>query len=173
MDMNEALARLEIQDVLWTYARGVDRADYETMASVYHPDAIDNHGSFHGPGEQFARQLTDREREVPVVGQHHITNMIIEMQGDNDARVESYFLAFHPHQTEEGGNWNLGIAAGRYLDHFQCRDGAWKILHREVVMDWTRNHVDGGPWELANGRPNQGARKHTGDRSYAFFAGEN
>ena len=170
MNIDEALARLEIQDVLWTYARGVDRADYATMASVYHPEGTDNHGSFSGLGTDFARQLTDSERELATVGQHHITNMIIELEGENDARVESYFLAFHPH--EDGGQGMLGIAAGRYLDHFQRRDGSWKILSREVVMDWTRNHVDGGPWERANGQPQQGARKATGDRSYAFFAGK-
>jgi len=169
MEMNEALARLEIQDVLWTYARGVDRADYDAMSSVYHPEATDDHGSFSGLGTEFAKQLTDRERELEMVGQHHITNVLFEFEGENDARVESYFLAFHPH--DPGDRWNLGIAAGRYLDHFQRRDGHWKILSREVVMDWTRNHVEGGPWELSDGRPNQGARKATGDRSYAFFKG--
>jgi hypothetical protein len=168
--MNEALARLEIQNVLWTYARGVDRADYETMASVYHPDGTDNHGRFKGLGRDFARSLTDRERAHPAVGQHHITNVIIQMDGADDARVESYFLAFHPH--EDGGPGQLGIAAGRYLDHFQRRSGVWKILAREVVMDWTRNHLDGLPWERAAAAPYQGSRKALGDRSYPFFAGE-
>ena len=168
MDMNEALARLEIQDVLWTYARGVDRADYEAMSSVYHPDGTDDHGSFSGLGTDFARQVTDHGKERIMVGQHHITNMIIQMEGENDALVESYFLAFHPHADD--GPEKMGIAAGRYLDHFQRRDGRWKILSREVVMDWTRNHVDDGPWERADGRPQQGARQTTGDRSYSFFA---
>ena len=168
MNIDEALARLEIQDVLWTYARGVDRADYEPMASVYHPDGTDDHGVFSGLGTDFARMVTDHGKERTMVGQHHITNMIIEMEGTDDARVESYFLAFHPHADD--GPEKMGIAAGRYLDHFQRRDGKWKILAREVVMDWTRNDFEGGPWERANGQPQQGARQTTGDRSYSFFA---
>jgi 3-phenylpropionate/cinnamic acid dioxygenase small subunit len=168
VEINEALARMEIQNALWTYARGVDRSDYQAMISVYHPDAIDDHGSFYGLGTDFATYLVNREERMTAVGQHHITNMIIEMQGDDDARVESYFLAFHPHQ--DGDLTKLGIAAGRYLDHFQRRNGSWKILTRRVVMDWTRDHVDGLPWPAAEGKPTQGSRKSLSDESYEFFA---
>jgi hypothetical protein len=167
MDVEEALARIEIQAVLWRYARGVDRGDYETMASVYYPEAIDDHGVFTGPGTEFARFITEREERFPVVGHHHITNITLVMDGPDDARVESYFLAFHPHRRR--GVYRLAIASGRYLDHFQRRDGEWKILHRRVVMDWTRDHVDGEPWAIADGRPEQGARKLTGDSSYEFL----
>lgn len=169
MDINEALARLEIQNVLWTYARGVDRSDLDALLSVYHPEAIDNHGSFQGPGTEFAKGLVDRHRHIDHVGCHHITNIVMEMDGEDDARTESYFLAFHPHIDDDGRD-KLAIAAGRYLDHFQRRDGAWKILTRQVVMDWTRDHVDGPPWASADGRPIQGLPKRLGDESYAFFA---
>lgn len=27
---------------------------------------------------------------------------------------------------------------GRYLDRLEKRDGQWKILHRQVVMDWCK-----------------------------------
>ncbi len=30
------------------------------------------------------------------------------------------------------------ITAGRYIDEFECRQGAWKIKHRQVVYDWDR-----------------------------------
>ena len=30
------------------------------------------------------------------------------------------------------------IAAGRYLDTFEKRDGVWKITHRKAVFDWNR-----------------------------------
>jgi hypothetical protein len=169
MHVEELVARAEIQDVLWTYARGVDRADFEAMASVYHPEATDTHSAFDGPGVEFARQLTNRERVLPAVGQHHITNIVFDFLGADNARVESYFLAFHPH--EEAEQMRLAIAAGRYLDHFQRRAGQWKILSRKVVMDWTREHVDGTPWSHSDGLPVQGSRKALGDASYAFFAG--
>lgn len=168
MDINEALARIEIQNVLWTYARGVDRSDLETLTSVYHPDGTDHHSSFSGLGRDFAQGLVERHQDMDQVGSHHITNIVMEMDGGDDARVESYFLAFHPHK--EGDDTKLGIAAGRYLDHFQRRDGEWKILTRRVVMDWTRDHVEGGPWLKADGKPTPGLPKRLGDESYRFFA---
>src|SRR5262245_45191766 len=33
VDIDEVIARAEIQNVLWTYARGVDRGDFEALAS--------------------------------------------------------------------------------------------------------------------------------------------
>jgi hypothetical protein len=167
VDIKEALAHIEIHHVLSIYARGVDRADLETLSSVYHPDAIDEHGSFSGLGTAFARKLVDDEKHMTAVGQHHITNVVVRMDGDDDARVESYFLAFHPH--EDSGTPKLGIAAGRYLDHFQRRDTGWKILRRRVIMDWTRDHVDGLPWARAASECPQGRRKAQGDESYPFF----
>ena len=167
MDIKEALAHIEIHHVLSIYARGVDRADLETLSSVYHPDATDEHGSFSGLGTAFAKQLVDNEKNMTAVGQHHITNVVIQMDSDDDARVESYFLAFHPH--EETGSLKLGIAAGRYIDHFQRRDGAWKILRRRVIMDWTRDHVEGPPWGRTVGAFPVGRRKWQDDESYAFF----
>ena len=167
MDIQEALAHIEIRHVLSIYARGVDRADLETLQSVYHPDATDDHGSFSGLGTEFARRLIEDEKDLTAVGQHHITNVVIQLDGANDARVESYFLAFHPH--EDAGSPRLGIAAGRYIDRFQRRHGGWKILTRRVIMDWTRDHVDGPVWKRVVSTCPQGQRKAQGDESYAFF----
>jgi SnoaL-like domain len=46
--------RQAIQDVLMTYSRGIDRLDRELLLSVYHDDAIDDHGVFVGSPEEFA-----------------------------------------------------------------------------------------------------------------------
>jgi hypothetical protein len=167
VDLSEALARLEIQEVLWRYARGVDRVDHDTIVSAYHPGATDAHTTFSGAATDFARELVDRLAHLGTTGQHHITNMSVELDGPDDARVESYFLAFHPQPGDES---KFGIAAGRYLDHFRRRDGKWAIAARRVVMDWTRDDFGGPPWAGADGRPEQGRSKAAGDPSYAFFA---
>ena len=167
MDIDEVIARLEIQSVLWRYARGVDRVDGEELLGVYHPDATDHHSSFDGPAAEFVRNLVSRLAGVSATGQHHITNILIELEGKDDASVESYFLAFHPHPENED---KLGIAAGRYLDHFQRRDGDWKISSRRVVMDWTRDDLVGEPWPGVDGSPDQGRSKARSDASYALFS---
>ncbi|MCY1393307.1 hypothetical protein D9M71_82000 [compost metagenome] len=30
------------------------------------------------------------------------------------------------------------VGGGRYLDRFECIDGAWAIRHRQSVLDWHR-----------------------------------
>ena len=48
------LDRQAIADVLVTYSRAIDRLDRDLLISVYHPDAIDDHGVFIGTREEFA-----------------------------------------------------------------------------------------------------------------------
>ncbi len=44
------LDKQEIHEVMMRYCRAIDRMDEELLRSVYHPDAIDNHGLFNGAG---------------------------------------------------------------------------------------------------------------------------
>ena len=114
MTTDELITREEIRDVLYRYCRAVDRGDRELLKSVYHADATDNHGTFRGSGMEFADHIVDAMDEVNHVGQHHITNILMEIEGDA-AAVESYFLAFHPwFSSSAGGQHNF--VGGRYLD---------------------------------------------------------
>ena len=158
----------EIRQLLYRYARGVDRADLDLLCSVYHPDGTDHHGTFDGPGQAYARRLVEAEADLTATGNHHITNSVIELEGD-EARAETYFLAFHPHR--DSGSDQLGITSGRYLDRLVRRDGRWAILRREVVNDWTRAHLDGPPWSRASADSGgfiHGERGHA-DASYGLF----
>src|SRR5260370_7630506 len=87
------LARDELHQLVTAYCRAVDRADYEALRSLYHPDATDSHGSFSTGGvEQFIAQLQAAEPYV-LISQHNITttNFVIECE---EARGEIYCLVF-------------------------------------------------------------------------------
>ena len=43
-EIRALLDRQAITDALHLYCRAIDRTDEELLASVYHPDAIDDHG---------------------------------------------------------------------------------------------------------------------------------
>ncbi|BCW90950.1 hypothetical protein sos41_41260 [Alphaproteobacteria bacterium SO-S41] len=144
MTLDEISAHLEIQQVLYRYCRGVDRGDAEMIAGVYHPDAIDNHGAWKGRGIDFGAYLVPAMDKVPLIGQHHITNILIELSGEH-ADVESYFVAFHPENA--GDTARLALVGGRYLDRFELRNGVWLIADRVVVLDVTRvlDHMNDWP----------------------------
>lgn len=163
MSIDEIVAHLEIQQVLARYCRGVDRGDKELIKSIYHPDAIDSHGAWKGPGTKFADFIVKQMDRASGIGQHHITNVLIELDGDR-ARVESYFLALQPELGSEGG---LSPSAGRYLDRFELRDGAWKIAHRQVIIDWMGPTLSDAQTEFQKQFPNGKRREE--DLSYSLF----
>ena len=39
---------------------------------------------------------------------------------------------------EPSSDVHLVEVGGRYLDRFERREGAWRIHHRAVVIDWSR-----------------------------------
>ena len=47
------VARQQIADVIYRYARGIDRLDLELVRACYHPDAYDDHGSMGGTVDEF------------------------------------------------------------------------------------------------------------------------
>jgi hypothetical protein len=51
--VEKLIARQEIADVIYRYARGIDRLDFDLVRACYHPDAFDDHGSFAGSVEDF------------------------------------------------------------------------------------------------------------------------
>lgn len=160
--LEDLVADQQIRQVLARYCRGVDRGDVALLKSVYHEDAVDDHGSFKGSGFAFAEHIVELMADLTIPSQHHVTNVLIERDGDT-AHVESYVLAYHPIPDPKAGAGRQvhALFGGRYLDRFEKRGGAWKISSRQVVMDWTRERLLGEVWELE--RAFQGARGARGD----------
>lgn len=146
MTTADIAAHIEIRQVLYGYCRGVDRGDRQMLKDVYHPDALDDHGTWRGKGVDFADYIVDALDSSQGASQHHIANVLIELDGDQ-AAVESYFLAFHPYHAD-GAHEQLAFVGGRYLDRFEQRGGHWRIARRTVVLDWTRAEVPGPEWSV-------------------------
>jgi hypothetical protein len=149
------------------YCRGVDRGDVELLRTVYHDGATDDHGRFKGPGAEFAEYIVRSMDAVGGVGQHHITNVLVELDGRR-AAVESYFIAWHPVPDPRDGA-ALAQIGGRYLDRMERRRRRWAIVERRVVVDWTRSTVPGEEWPAGSGF-SRGARGGA-DPSNGLFIG--
>ncbi len=157
--VREMKDRHEIYDCLMRYCRGIDRLDRDMLLSAYHPDAVDDHGSFVGPVDKFADyafnlHITNQHRT-----QHHITNHRCEIEGDV-AHSESYFI-FRSLNKQPPLYTNC---SGRYLDRMVKRGGKWGIVDRICLVDirndaWAPNGTEGD----ADYMPTQRDR---GDSSY-------
>lgn len=163
------LDREAIRQLVNIYCRAADRHDHELMRSLYHEDAIDDHGSFFkGLATEFIDKLPEIQAPMEIL-HHNVTTHNIELHGDR-AEGETYIIAFHKVRTE-AGSFDL-LIGGRYFDRYEKREGVWKFSHRAVVADWANLHdpsivnLDNPVIEGSHiGRPG------LADPSYGFFEG--
>jgi len=135
-----------VRDALLRYCRGVDRLDEELLRTAYHPDAIDDHGVFVGPADEFIVWILPLLRDNYVSTSHVLSNQLVEVDGDR-AWAETYYTAVQVH--DRTGVRVEERVTGRYLDDFERRDGEWRILLHRVVVD-SQNSSEVRPWAGAS-----------------------
>jgi hypothetical protein len=122
--------RQDILDCVMREARGRDRHDVDLIASCYWDNAINERGHAVTP----ARDYPDAANAAHAAGfaatSHSITNHFCEIEGDV-AYCESYCV---------GGLLSKDlltcrIVPSRYIDHFERRNGEWRIKLRRTVID--------------------------------------
>jgi hypothetical protein len=126
--LRDMVAREEIRQVLMRYARGLDRLDNPLSRSCYWDDAIEDHGHFVGSPDGFIA-WADSTTLMFESTQHAILNHFCELQGD-DAYCETYFLF-----SGVAKNPPHLLSTGRYIDHFQRRNGEWRIANRVAIVE--------------------------------------
>ncbi len=131
MNEREAIDRVELTDLVMRYCRGIDRRDFNLVRSLYHDDAIDDHGDmFCGSPDEYVKWL-------PIVLEpldctiHAISNSFFVIDGDV-AEGEHYSTNFH--RTRQAPRQEI-IIHGRYLDRYERREGEWKFARRQIVFD--------------------------------------
>lgn len=123
--------RQAIHDCLMTYSRAVDRLDRDLLLSVYHADAVDDHGSFVGGPEAFADWAIALHTKLHLSHQHCQFNATVDLDGDT-AHAETYFMFVGMNRAGDP----LAMTGGRYIDRLEKRDGRWAIAARLCVRDW-------------------------------------
>lgn len=137
--LDALIAKSEIEDVMFRYARGVDRRDWDMVQTCFHPDAVDIHGDFRGSPAAFIAWVAARHAAIPFSA-HFLGNCLITFQGDLRASAETYFIAIQRREPVSGDTMPAMDyeVFGRYCDVFEDRGTGWRIAAREVVYDATR-----------------------------------
>jgi len=137
--------RQEILDCINRYTRALDRHDDELLTSVFHEDAIDNHGPWVGGREEFVAWANHECHNKLAAHVHHITSHNCEIDGAV-AHAESYILFVHRYLDGK----TVHVGGGRYIDRLEKRDDEWRITLRRLVMDY-RYVADGTIFGDADG----------------------
>ncbi|AZI34930.1 nuclear transport factor 2 family protein [Caenibius tardaugens] len=88
------LDQIALRDLVMRYCRGCDRRDFALVRSLYHDDAIDDHGTmFKGTPDEFVAWLPEAMApwELTI---HSISNSLFVVDGDY-AEGEHHARAYH------------------------------------------------------------------------------
>ena len=130
--LTEIRDRMDIRELMSRYGRAVDRLDKDLLLSVYHSDAVDDHGCYVGDPEVFAECALSMHAEANTATHHIVTNHVCDLNGDT-AHAETYWM--YVGMNRAGQPYSMD--GGRYVDRLEKRDGRWGIVARKCLMDWT------------------------------------
>lgn len=167
--ISDMLDKQDCTELVHRMARAIDRCDGELVNQLFHPDATDDHGSYKGTAKDFVPWVMEVLKGMHRT-QHMIGNVLIKLDGDA-AYGESYFIAHHAIPAEDGTD-NFMIAAGRYLDRFERRDGEWRMAHRGAVYDWSSISPSTDIWDRAAMADYSFGARGKADPSYPHFASQ-
>lgn len=131
---DEALVHLELRRLADLYCHAVDRGDMVLLRSLYHDDAVDEHGAmFTGTADEYVAWLPRMLAGVDAI-RHEISSALFVVDG---SRAQGQLVNTAYHRT---GDREV-VIGGRYLDTYERRDGVWRIAHRSLVLDWVQQRT--------------------------------
>jgi len=170
-DLQRLADHIAIQETLYRYARGIDRRNWDFLASAFHPGAAIHQGDFNGSIEEMIESVKARHAAIEQSA-HLMTNILIEFDGPDGAVVETYYLAYLRNDAlpanmrtaligggaPEAGKIDMR-SLGRYIDRFERRDGHWRIVKRVCIAETLSGTAvpEGNPlstnWAMASRNP--------------------
>lgn len=133
--LDDLIARQNIEQVLRSYCRAIDRLDIELGYSVFWPDSYVDYGAsvFQGTGQGFVDWCIAQNKAL-FCGLHRLMNISIALHGDR-AGSESYCYTNAETNANSSGTIYESVSFVRYIDNFEKRNNEWKIIKRHVSYD--------------------------------------
>jgi hypothetical protein len=139
--MDETAERVAINTLLNTYTINGDRGRVEALAEVFAEDGVLQTPTFRAEGRKGIIKALSRDtgtapppREPGSRGgvrgrmmRHHLTSSLVEFDGPDSATARSYWINYTEHGPDH---------SGLYADKIRRIDGRWRIVHRDVRLDW-------------------------------------
>jgi hypothetical protein len=127
----ELLDTFALKQLVSSYCHGIDRRDLKLIRSLYHDDAIDDHGPmFQGGPDEYVAWLPSVLGNWSATA-HIIHNTLFLIEGEH-AEGEVALTAYH--RTLDGSREI--IAHGRYIDQYKKRNDVWRFFRRSLALDW-------------------------------------
>jgi 3-phenylpropionate/cinnamic acid dioxygenase small subunit len=131
----------DIQRVLYQYAHFLDHNDIDGLTALFTDDCHIAYGPNHGADgiEAYKQTLTDEKFGVGAFfagTSHHVSNVVIDFIGENEANVRSQLYAWHRYNRERPD----GVVMGQYHDVVVRTGEGWRIKRRELKQTGTESY---------------------------------
>lgn len=149
--MQLLLDKQAITEVIYRYARSMDRLDRELGYSVFWPEAVADYDEqmYVGTGSGFVDMCMEAHLGF-LSHSHQFSNILITVDGDT-ATSETYGDVTLRRQGEDGRFIDIRNM-GRYVDRWERRDGEWRIIDRKYLHDFDETNPSGGDFKTTGRR---------------------
>lgn len=167
-----ALARLlaesEINKLIHTYPRGLDRLDRDILLSLGHKTAtVEFTGMFNGTWAEFIDWLMKAHTSM-LYNRHTIGNVLIEVKGSEAASETTATAQLIVSRAD--GDVEERETHSRYLDRWRFEAGRWGLTHRHTLIDARKVQIRTAAELAATTKYVHAADVGRADPSYAHLA---
>jgi hypothetical protein len=149
--LEELSDQREIEQLMHTYATGIDTANYDLVDSIFVPDGEIDYAGIGGPRGRWSpevRQWSEESLAAFPVRKHYITNVVVIYSDDRDTAASVCYWRAPMGFARGDGSIHLFESGGRYLDSLVRTDDGWRITTRTTAQDWMIGSL---PDELTSG----------------------
>lgn len=135
MDLQQLTDRIEIEELLVRYSRAIDSKDFDTLETLFTPDATFDGGSLGCPtGAAAIRAMIEGTLTGLDATQHLVGKSLIELTGD-EAEVRTYLFSQHIRESAPGPVKHYALG-GEYADRVVRTPDGWRIAYRRLDRMW-------------------------------------
>ena len=139
LSLQEISDRLEIEDLIYRYAEAIDQQDFDSLDSVFTPDAVIDYTAMGGEKGNYPQIKLFLQQSLPALVDyyHMVGNIRLRLDGD---RARGRVMCFNPMgvpMPEAGAQMMfLGLF---YLDQYVRTEAGWRIARRVEERSWGYN----------------------------------
>lgn len=142
-DLARLVAERACERLLVEYVRRVDFGEAASLADLFTADGIwEAEGLVLDGREAIRTHFLRRQGVIRRVSRHLVTNVAVDLEGDDAARSLSYFSNLRVDRAE--GDLSLPVAigppkyTGEYHTTFRRDGGEWRMVHHRVEVTFLR-----------------------------------
>ena len=142
---DEVADRIAIDDLLDAYASALDTKDWDTLRTLFTPDAVVDYteeGGVRGTVED-AIAWFQKAMAPFTASQHFVTNRRVKVDGD-EAKVDAYIFSPLGMPNGNPGGLTLVFAGGTYEDVLRRTPDGWRFAARTIHASWFHAGLQGG-----------------------------